>query len=88
MKYIIANQEAVYGIGDTPEAAHAEARQFADDLPALTDLPTRPSTGMYVGRASAALIAEIECNPQAARCPGGDWIEYTLAEHEAQRSVA
>lgn len=85
-KFIIADGRAVYGIGDTPEEAHQDARQWMDPdkLLPLDDLPRRVQNdgSMYLARATAGLVAAINRDPQCGRDGNPDGIECTEEESE------
>lgn len=80
-KFIVADGNAVYGIGDTPEAAYADAAQYAE-FPAFDDLPRRAQSdgSAYIGRASEALCDLIMTSRPDCSRVSIDGIEYTETE--------
>ena len=64
---IVQNGHAVFGIGDTLEAAYRDAHEWTDDLPDLTDIPGTSNTD---GELFWALITPALATQVQAR--GGD----------------
>lgn len=84
IKFILANGVAIYGIGDTPEAAYAHGTEFGEFAP-LDTLPRREQSdgSAYIGRASIALCDRAMSGaPDCARV-NIDGIEYTPEEADA-----
>lgn len=83
-QFILATGNAIFGVGDTPEAAYAHGIQFGEFAP-LADLPRREQSDgtAYIGRASLALVERaLSGIPDCARV-NIDGIEYTEEEAES-----